>query len=597
MPYEDFNDIIKKAGEETALLVGSLCDDWFQFNIADLTPPIEEHNQLLHELRSATDLPPSILDSMRTQLQCLNKNVKDKVLIAKARWAAHVCSKIHDMRTNPRVAWEYIRLLTGGSIAHHKKKVTMAMKMANGKPATNGKENMAVFGPHFERVFNNHRPVDPTILDEIPQHPILHEIDSPITFDKVNTAINKLKNGKSSGLNGIPPEAYKAMNVATRRRIHEYATAFFEGDADYEGWHASQCVPVPKSGNLSDPNKWRGVMLMDVCCKIFSSVMNGRAFHLLELHGTRFQFGGTPTLGCQDGLFTLKTLLNAHKNHDLPSFVAFVDLVKAYDTANHDLLLKVLGKYGAPPKFVAAIKTMYTDLKVVLKIDKKITEIMQSVGVRQGDNMAPVLFLFLMSAAAETLEPAWRQADIKVLTVAHTPDDEIDTGCVRGHTPRMYTSRKLTAYKIYQLLYVDDGAFPFPTRDALIKGLSLVRSHLARFGLEVHIGRDGAPSKTECIFFPPPPFFNDPHSSDPAITADIVEPWLLFEDTSTTPDSPHTHARTHTTITTTVQLSSPQPTEKRKKKEKKETQEKAQQREIDIKYDALPETQQFDVAD
>ena len=269
------------------------------------------------------------------------------------------------------------------------------------------------------------------------------------------------------------------MNTATQRRVHEYVAAFFEGDTDYEGWHASQCVPVPKSGNLSDPNKWRGVMLMDVCSKIFSSIMNGRAFRLLNLHGTRFQFGGTPTLGCQDGLFTLKTLLNAHKNHDLPSFVAFVDLVKAYDTANHDLLLQVLKKYGAPPKFVAAIKKMYTDLKVVLKIDKEITEIVQSVGVRQGDNMAPVLFLFLMSAAAETLEPAWRQAGIEVLTVAHTPDDELDAGCVRGHTPRMYTSRKLTAYEIYQLLYVDNGAFPFPTRDALIKGLALVHSHLA----------------------------------------------------------------------------------------------------------------------
>jgi hypothetical protein len=36
-----------------------------------------------------------------------------------------------------------------------------------------------------------------------------------------------------------------------------------------------------------------------------------------------------------------------------------------------------------PPsfKFVAAIKTMYTDLKVVLKIDKEIQEIPQSVGV------------------------------------------------------------------------------------------------------------------------------------------------------------------------------------------------------------------------
>jgi hypothetical protein len=63
------------------------------------------------------------------------------------------------------------------------------------------------------------------------------------------------------------------------------------------------------------------------------------------------------------------------KNHNLPSFVAFVDLVKAYDTADNDHLLKILEKYGAPPKFVAAIRTMYTNLKVVLKIDQEIQEI------------------------------------------------------------------------------------------------------------------------------------------------------------------------------------------------------------------------------
>jgi hypothetical protein len=38
--------------------------------------------------------------------------------------------------------------------------------------------------------------------------------------------------------------------------------------------------------------------------------------------------------------------------------MAFVDLVKAYDTANHDLLIKILERYGAPPKFVTAVKRM-----------------------------------------------------------------------------------------------------------------------------------------------------------------------------------------------------------------------------------------------
>jgi hypothetical protein len=77
---------------------------------------------------------------------------------------------------------------------------------------------------------------------------------------------------------------------------------------------------------------------MEVCSKIFSSIMNGRAFKLLGKHGTRFQFGGTtePELGCSDGLFVLKMLLTLHKNHNLPSYVAFVNLVKTYNTANHN---------------------------------------------------------------------------------------------------------------------------------------------------------------------------------------------------------------------------------------------------------------------
>jgi hypothetical protein len=45
--------------------------------------------------------------------------------------------------------------------------------MVDGKLATNGKENMSVFGPHFDHVYNNHQPVDPTVLTDIPHHPTL----------------------------------------------------------------------------------------------------------------------------------------------------------------------------------------------------------------------------------------------------------------------------------------------------------------------------------------------------------------------------------------------------------------------------------------
>ncbi len=111
--------------------------------------------------------------------------------------------------------------------------------------------------------------------------------------------------------------------------------------------------------------------------------------------------------------------------------------------------------------------------------------------------MAPVLFLFLMSAAAKTLEIKWHEAGIKTLKVVHACDDELVTGYVRGHTPHMYTSSKLTAYKIIQCLNVDSCAFPFLDQTTLILGMNLIHSHFAHLGLDVHIGRDGERSKTE----------------------------------------------------------------------------------------------------
>ena len=120
--------------------------------------------------------------------------------------------------------------------------------------------------------------------------------------------------------------------------------------------------------------------------------------------------------------------------------------------------------------------------------------------------MVPVLFLFMMNAFAESLETEWKREEIPVLSVMTADINNIKGGQVCSHMPGMYKSRSLTSYKIYQCLYVDDGAFPFNSREDMIKGLNLIYHHFARFGLEMHIGHDGKESKTECVFFPPPQF-------------------------------------------------------------------------------------------
>jgi hypothetical protein len=121
--------------------------------------------------------------------------------------------------------------------------------------------------------------------------------------------------------------------------------------------------------------------------------------------------------------------------------------------------------------------------------------------------MPPVLFLSLMTAFAETLEIAWKQQGILILNVMTTTDDKLSEGRICSHTPAMFSSSSLNAYEILQCLYIDDIGIPFGTQKDLQKGMELIFHHFSRFGLEMHIGQGKTASKTKCVIFPPPQFF------------------------------------------------------------------------------------------
>ena len=124
---------------------------------------------------------------------------------------------------------------------------------------------------------------------------------------------------------------------------------------------------------------------MDIRAKVFSSLIYKRLFKTIKKHGVKYQFGSSPGVGYQDGNFTIKTILHTRHNHNLPSYAAFVDLVKAFDTVNNYMMLKILERYGTPPKLHYVIYRMYQDLKIVLKIGNIEEKIIQTAGLRQGD--------------------------------------------------------------------------------------------------------------------------------------------------------------------------------------------------------------------
>jgi hypothetical protein len=135
-----------------------------------------------------------------------------------------------------------------------------------------------------------------------------------------------------------------------------------------------------------------------------SAALNKRLLKILPKHGFETQCGSQKARGCQDALFVLRSALETRRQHDLPTWALFVDLVKAFNTVNHELLFPLLERHRAPKPPVDAVWRMHTDMNVKLQIGKEEDNMPCMVGVQQGNKMAPILFIFVMQAFSETLE-------------------------------------------------------------------------------------------------------------------------------------------------------------------------------------------------
>ena len=132
---------------------------------------------------------------------------------------------------------------------------------------------MSVFSNHFSKVLNNHKPTNEDINQEINLREVMHDFDTSPTWEECILTVKELTNDKSPVINKVPPNAFKVMNTNNLRHHFNFILEFWEGTIDVVECHEGQVVPVPKSGDLSDPNKWRGVYLMDIGAKIFSSML------------------------------------------------------------------------------------------------------------------------------------------------------------------------------------------------------------------------------------------------------------------------------------------------------------------------------------
>ena len=138
------------------------------------------------------------------------------------------------------------------------------------------------FQEHFRAVFAPPDTIPPSAQDLLRD---VHEIrdrvlfpNDPPTFregsfssDELLKVLATLERGRAPGIDGIPPEVYKLpglSDVLLPMLNHAYASGSVPAQ-----WRVLIMVPVPKKGDLTVPQNYRGISLMCILAKVYNKLL------------------------------------------------------------------------------------------------------------------------------------------------------------------------------------------------------------------------------------------------------------------------------------------------------------------------------------
>ena len=173
-------------------------------------------------------------------------------------------------------------------------------------------------------------------------------LDEEITKGEVNNAMDRLKKNKAPGDDEVTAE----LLLLSKDKIFPYLCKLFNKIFELGvfpiSWGIAIVIPLYKKGDRDICNNYRGISLLSVTSKIYTSIINNRLYNWAEANNkiNEEQAGFRRNYSTVDHIFTLHTIASncLYGNKRSKLYAAFIDFQKAFDTVNRDRLWKILEK-------------------------------------------------------------------------------------------------------------------------------------------------------------------------------------------------------------------------------------------------------------
>ena len=249
-----------------------------------------------------------------------------------------------------------------------------------------------------------------------------------------------------------------------------------------EAWTVGIIIPIFKNkGSTEDPDNYRGITLLSCLGKLFTSVINNRLKKYMEnlsLLGEE-QAGFRAGYSTTDHIFTLKCIIDIFLSKKKKLFAAFIDYRKAFDNVWRVGLWQKLLNHNVNGKILKVIYSLYNQVKSCVRLRGTTSSLFGcNVGVRQGENLSPLLFAIFLNDMNEFISHSYNGL---ILSDAINPNpDDADVA--------LYL-------KLYLLLYADDTIVLAESEAELQAALHAVQHYRHNWKLEINV------DKTKIVVF------------------------------------------------------------------------------------------------
>ena len=208
-------------------------------------------------------------------------------------------------------------------------------------------------------------------------------------------ALASLKPKCSAGLDSIPASALIAGRSVICYPLCSILNSSITSSIFPTPWKCAWVKPLHKGGDRVSPSNYRPISLLPVCSKLLEKCVQQQLSSHLHSNELLFpyQSGFRPMHSTQTLL--LHCLDDWYKALDRKQYVGvvFLDISKAFDTVNHDLLLAKLSQLGLSPSAVAWFQSYVSNRSQVTRVGDSLSSLgFPTSGVPQGSVLGPSLF-------------------------------------------------------------------------------------------------------------------------------------------------------------------------------------------------------------